>query len=146
MCVCVSQYLTISKLIARGQLVIFNNDRVFSRTQLDHDRWRRLVVDDDAVRLRVAPRVVVREEKTALGRAALPVAIKLALAHVRVAVDYEPGLEAVRGAQITAGRVHCKENTREQYLACKQYCSKQYLASQIPSVHPLLVARQPGAV
>ena len=117
MLMCVSQNLTNSKLIARGRLVIIDNDRVLSRTQLGHDRWRRLVVDADAVRLCVAPRVVVREEKTALGLATLQVAIKLALAHVRVAVDFEPALEAVRGAQITAGRVQCKENTREQYLA-----------------------------
>ena len=111
MYVCVSQYLTNSKLIARGRLVIFDNDRVLSRTQLTHERWRRHVVDDDAVRLRVAPRVEVREVVTACSRAGLRVTIKPSLAHVRVAVDDEPELEAIRRAQVNAcralARVHC---------------------------------------
>ena len=108
---CVSQYLTNSKLIARCRLVIFDNDRVLSRTQLGHYRWRRLVVDADAVRLRVAPRVEVREIVTACSRAGLRVTIKPALAHVRVTVDFEPALKAVRRAQINAcralARVYC---------------------------------------
>ena len=87
-------------LFVSNQL-IFDDDRILCRPQHCRNGCLRLVVICDAVRLRVAQRVVVREEETAFARAGLRIAIPLALTHVLVAVDGEPAIEAERAPAST---------------------------------------------